>query len=141
MNRKIMTLLLILIAASAITIVSAADTQTINGVEFNVPDGYTYDADSASAFKNVMEDEKVGDVGVFKNSNDELLVIMVYDKDPGVSDLPNDYELENKTINNKNGTLMSAPSRENIGFTYADGDKYIVIQAMNEDVLKQTIIA
>ena len=41
MNRKLLTLLLIMVVAAAtITVVSAAETVTVNGVEFNVPDGF-----------------------------------------------------------------------------------------------------
>lgn len=143
MNRKVLTLLLLLIAVSTIAVISAADTQKISGVEFNVPEGYTYDADAGQTFLDSLENRKVDDVGVFTNNAGEVggtIFIMVYNEDPGTSDFPSDYEFENKTINGKNGTYMSAPSRENIGFEYIDGDKYVFIQALNEDVLKEVII-
>lgn len=139
MNRKILTILLLLIALSTIAIVSATDTQKIGDVEFNVPDGYTYDADSVNVFLQAFEDEPLGDVGVFKNNDDEILAIMVYNETPQSQDYPDDYKFENKTINNKTGTLGSAPSRINIAFMYNEGDKYILIQAMNEEVLKEVI--
>lgn len=139
MNRKILTLFLLLIALSTIAIVSAADTQKIGDVEFNVPEGYTYDADSVNVFLQAFEDEPLGDVGVFKNNDDEILAIMVYNETPQEQDYPDDYKFKNKTINNKTGTLGSASSRINIVFMYNEGDKYVLIQAMNEDVLKETI--
>lgn len=140
MNRKILTLLVLLIAISTISIVSAADTQTIGGMEFNVPEGYVYDADSADAFLSAFSDEsEIEDAGVFKNSNDDLLAILIYGKEPEETDFPSDYKIESKTINGKNGTFFSAPSKINVGFTYNDGDKFVVIQAMNEDIVKQTI--
>ncbi len=143
MNKRILTLLLLLIAVITIAVVSAADTQTISGVEFNVPDGYTYDANAVQTLLNSLENKKVDDVDVFTNDAGEVggnIFIMVYNEDPGASDFPSDYEFENKTINGKNGTFMSAPSRGNIGFQYTDGDKYIFIQALDEDVLKEVII-
>ena len=57
MNKKILTLLLLLIAISTISIVSATDTQKIGDLEFNVPDGYTYDADSVDVFLKAFDDE------------------------------------------------------------------------------------
>jgi hypothetical protein len=139
MNKKILTLLLLLIAVSTIAIVSAADTQTVGGVEFNVPEGYTYDQESVDYFLASFEgDTKLLDAGIFKNDADELLVILVYD-DVAETDFPDDYKMENKTINNKTGTFFSAPSRINVGFTYEDGDKFIAIQAMDEDTVKATI--
>ena len=140
MNKKILTLLLLLIALSTIAIVSAQDTQTIGDIEFNVPEGYTYDKESVDIFLASFEDDTdLVDAGVFKNDAEEILVILVYD-DVSETDFPDDYQMENKTINNKTGTYFSAPSRINVGFTYEDGDKFIAIQAMNEDILKETII-
>ncbi len=139
MNKKILMLLVLLVAVSTIAAVSAADTKTIGGVEFNVPEGYAYDEDSVNIFLQAFEDEPLGDVGVFANEDDEILAIMVYNETPDASDYPDDYKFENKTINNKNGTLGSAPSRINVVFMYDDADKYVLIQAMNEDVIKQTI--
>lgn len=139
MNKKILTLLLLLIAVSTIAIVSAADTQTVGGIEFNIPKGYSYDQESVDIFMASFEDDtNLVDAGVFKNDADDLLVILVYD-DVAETDFPDDYKMENKTINNKTGTFFSAPSRINIGFTYEDGDKFVAIQAMNEDILKETI--
>ena len=139
MNKKILTILLLLIAIGTISIVVAADTQKISGVEFNVPNGYSYDADAGATFLNGLENKKVDDVGVFKNDKGETVFIMVYNKTPEKSDFPSDYEFVNKTINKKNGTFMSAPSRVNVAFEYADGNKYVVIQAMNEDIIKEVI--
>lgn len=139
MNKKVLTLFLLLVALSTISIVSAADTQKIGGVEFNVPEGYAFDADTSNAFLDSLEKGKVSDVGVFKNSDGDTVFIMVYDKTPETSDFPSDYKFENKTINNKNGTFMSADSRINIAFEYQDGDKFIVIQANDEDTLKEVI--
>ncbi len=139
MNRKILTVLLLLIAISTIATVNAADTQKIGDVEFNVPEGYTYDADSVNVFLQAFEDEPLGDVGVFKNNDDEILAIMVYNETPEDYDYPDDYKFENKTINDKDGTLGSAPSRINVVFMYNEGGKYVLIQAMNEDIIKETI--
>lgn len=139
MNKKVLTLFLLLIAVSTIAVVSAADTQKIGGVEFNVPEGYTFDADAGNAFLKSLENGKVSDVGVFKNSNGDTVFIMIYNKTPETQDFPSDYKFENKTINNKNGTFMSADSRINIAFEYKDGDKFIVIQANDEATLKEVI--
>ena len=126
-------------AVSTIAIVSAADTQKISGVEFNVPEGYTFDADAGNTFLKSLENKKVDDVGVFKNSDGESIFIMVYNETPETSDFPDDYKFENKTIAGKNGTLMSASSRINVGFSYDEGDKYIVIQAKDESVIEELL--
>lgn len=138
MNRKILTLLLIIIAVSTISIASAADTKTIGGVEFNVPEGYSSDEDSITVFLQAFDEENVEEVGIFKNSNNDPLAILVY-KEPQNTDYPNDYKIENKTISDKNGTLVSAPSRENVVFMYEEGDKFVLIQALDEATIEQTI--
>ena len=132
-------MLLLLIAVSTIAAVSAADTQKISGVEFNVPEGYAFDADAGNAFLQSLENGKVSDVGVFKNSDGDSAFIMVYDESPENSDFPDDYKFENKTIAGKNGTFMSAPSRINVAFEYKEGDKFIVIQAMDEKVIEELL--
>lgn len=139
MNKKVLTILLLLIAVSTIAVVSAADTQKISGVEFNVPEGYTFDADAGNSFLQSLENGKVSDVGVFKNSDGDTVFIMIYDETPETSDFPDDYKFENKTIAGKNGTFMSAPSRINVAFQYQEGDKYIVIQAMDEKVIEELL--
>ena len=139
MNKKILTILLLLIAVSTIAVVSAVDTQKISGVEFNVPEGYTFDADAGNSFLQSLENGKVSDVGVFKNSDGDTVFIMIYNETPENSDFPDDYKFENKTISGKNGTFMSAPSRINVAFQYQDGDKYIVIQAMDEKVIEELL--
>lgn len=140
MNRKVWVLLILLVAAGTVCVASAADTQKVGGLEFNVPEGYSVDADSADAFQEGFSDEsELEDVGVFKNSNDDILAILIYKKEPEDTGFPDDYKVENKTINNKNGTFVSAPSRINVGYMYDDAGKFVLIQAMNEDVLKQTI--
>lgn len=139
MNHKVLALLLLIMAVSTISIVSAADTQTISGVKFNTPEGYAFDADTGNAFLDSLENRKVDDVGVFKNNDGDTVFIMVYNETPETSDFPSDYKFENKTIAGKNGTLMSAPSRMNIAFEYKDGSKYIVIQAMNESIIEELI--
>ncbi len=139
MNKKILTVLLLLIAVSTIAVVSAVETQKVGDLEFNVPEGYTYDAQSVDYFLKAFEDEPLGDVGVFKNNDDEILAVMVYNETPQEMDYPDDYKFENKTINNKNGTLGTAPSRINLVFMYNEGDKYVLIQAMNEDIIKDVV--
>ena len=139
MNKKLLALLLLLIVVSTIAVVNAAATQNIGGVEFNVPEGYTFDADASNAFLQSLENRKVSDVGVFKNSNGDSVFIMIYNETPQNSDFPDDYQFENKTIAGKNGTLMSASSRINVAFQYQDGDKFIVIQAMDEKVIEEIL--
>ena len=140
MNKKILALFLLVIAVGAVSVVSAQDTQKIADIEFNIPEGYAYDADSADIFlKSFSDESNLEDAGVFKNSDDEILAILVYSKEPKDTGFPNDYKVEKKTINNKNGTFVSAPSRINVGFMYDEGDNFVLMQAMNEDVLKQTI--
>ena len=140
MNKKILTLLIVLITVSTIAIVGAADTQTIGDVEFNIPEGYVYDADSVNLFLQAFDDEKeIDDVGVFKNSADDIFAILVYNETTD-QDYPDDYNIENKTISEKNGTLATAPSGENIVFMYnTEDDKFIIIQAVDETTIEEAI--
>ncbi len=139
MNKKILTLLLLLIAISTISIVSAQDTQKIGDVEFNIPEGYVYDEASVNIFLEAFaDDETIDDAGVFVKDDTDLLAILVCSEAQD-SDYVSDYEIENKTIANKTGTLFTAPDETNVVFMYEEGDKFILIQALDEDTIESTI--
>ena len=136
MNKKFLTILFLLMAVSTIAVVSAQNTQ-LSGVEFNVPEGYTFDKDAISTLIQSLEDEKLSDLCVFKNSKGDTVLIMIYNKYPKNLVFPDDYKVENKTIHGKNGTFMSASSTNKVAFQYPEGDKYIVIQTMDEKVIDE----
>lgn len=73
MNKKVLTLFLLVIALSTISIVSAADTQKIGGVEFNVPEEYTFDADAGNALRE-LENRTGRKVVSSKNSKNPRLL-------------------------------------------------------------------
>lgn len=136
MNKKILAVLIILIAVSTISVVSATNTRNIGGVDFNVPAGYTYDRAAVNVFLQIFDDSGMDDVGVFTKGNDDVLAIVTYTEAPDI-DYPSEYKVKNKKINGKKGTLAKAS--DNVMFTYKEDDLYVLIQAVDEDVIKEIV--
>lgn len=138
MNKKILTLLLVIVVAATITFVSAADTATVNGIEFNVPDGYSLVTDQFTVSAYGQD----GDSAMFENANGDGILIGVLDnKDnlnlgdiDSLSDSSGQYT--NKTIAGKEGILTQ---NEKTVFIYLDSDKIVVMSAVDEPTIEAMI--
>lgn len=121
MNRKIiLALLVMVVAAVSITAVSAAeDTVTVNGLQFNVPDGFEkVNLTSTSA-------EFSGEDGNFSITVENSYNIMI--RDP-------------KTINGKEGTIeTSANTPGKVRFQYAEVNQIVTITVSDESLLESII--
>lgn len=144
MNKKILTLLVILaITVGALSVVSAADTHEVNGVKFNIPDGYTYDQKINEMAYKEWDSHSPDSMAVFSNGgSDELIYIFVEDnmKNQTLKDMISDYDqYPEKTINGKTGIYNdNADGKQS--FAYLDGKKAIVIIAPDESVMEQCIV-
>ncbi len=143
MNKKILGVLLVLIATVAIgSVVYASETVTIDGFDFNVPDGFTEDEshETVNVEKEIGGIKYVNNGKLFQNSEGDVVNILVADY--------GDYEVtdeiaagvadEPKTIGGidgyiqQNGTFTS--------FDYAKDGKLVVITTNNEDAIEGFII-
>ena len=150
MNKKLLSMLVILIVAAAtISVVSATDavnvngkTISVNGVEFNIPDGYAYDQDSTNTILGNIGMNN-GTSAVLAKGASNIIAICVLDN-PGVnmtlSDL-NQQNLPEKTINNKTGFIQTNSTGDfNLtSFEYLDGNKIIIVMATDENMLSSVI--
>ena len=131
-------MIVMIVAASAIALVSAADTVTINGVDFNVPEGYSYDADLSLA---ADEDYGVspGTIGVLTNGDDQIIILVGNNTEGSTLDDINTNNLPAKTINGKDGAFNENANGMQ-SFAYIEDGKIFVIAAPDEATIEQVII-
>lgn len=139
MNRKLLTLLLIMVVAAAtITVVSAAETVTVNGVEFNVPDGFKSQPESDQMSYVAYNGE--GKIAFLDSDNGTAVILGVLDNNGGVSldDIKNsNSSYIDKTIAGKDGII--ADNGKTLSFIYIENDKLMTIYAPTESLLEETI--
>lgn len=153
MNKKIIAILALLIVATSITAVSAFDlgdifggakneTVKIDGVDFNVPDGFK--EDSSNTLDKVLEPLKKEGAQVsskaYTKDNDAvgLFVVNV------TNGLTNDQALKlmggNKTtINNVNGYLVK--DGDVSMFNFEKNNRVVVISSSDEKLIGDFLIA
>ena len=125
MNRKIILgLLLLVVAAVSIGAVCAnEDTVEINGVEFNIPDGYEKTNSS-------------GNTAFFSNSQGDTFSINV-DKDPTF------VIRDPATYNGKEGSFYTGvegtSTEGKFKFCYEEGDVVVTIKTTDESLFEQII--
>lgn len=153
LNKKILfTLSLVILAIFAIGSVSAFDlgflsgdseeTVTIDGIDFNVPDGFTEDADE----EIVNESNVRSGITYLTNSKcfengDTVVVILVadYGEYKVTDDIAKEVGGDATTINGIDGYL----SEDGFFyvFNYAKNDKLVVLSANDKDVIGDFLIA
>ena len=158
MNKKIILgLSLVLIAIMAIGSVSAFDlgsilggddedvaeneTVTIDGIDFNIPAGFTEDPQHAT----VNEQKEVSGItyvtnGKLYENNDTIVALLVadYGEYKVTDEIAQSVGGDAKTINNVSGYLTTDGDYK--VFNYAKDDKLVVISATDEDVIADFII-
>jgi hypothetical protein len=115
--------LIIVIAASSISLISATTQETINGINFTIPDGYVKSDDvSIVADMFLME--------VYENPDGKTLSFRITPGDSHSLDNLKKSGYVDKTIANKQGMLYKG--WEKVTFAYMDGDKLVKIIAPDE---------
>ena len=153
MNKKIIFgVSLVLIAIMAIGSASAFDlgsllggggneTVTIDGIDFNIPEGFTEDPDEAT------DNETNEQSGITYITNGKLyekdgiyvaLLVADYGEYKVTDEIAKTVGGEATTINNVSGYLST--DGEYSVFNYAKDDKLVVISANDEDVIADFII-
>lgn len=143
MNRKnVLMVLVIIVTAFALLSVVSAKEETINGVKFNIPDGYTEDTSNSHSLQDnhtatvksssatVGTQEKKSFV---KGDDDITISVKSFSKgsELEVSKNPGDVE---KTIHGKSGYYDSAAKN----FVYFDKENscFVIIHADEKDLDK-----
>lgn len=138
MNKKILTLLLVVAVATTVTFVSAAETVTVNGLEFNIPDGYSLTTDQFSVSAYGQD----GDSALLENTNGDAVLIGVLDNNDNLNlgdiDSLSDSSGQhtNKTIAGHEGLFKQG---EKAVFIYLEDSKIVVISASDESSIETMI--
>lgn len=153
MNKKILAILALLIVATSIGAVSAFDladlfggaqneTVTIDGVDFNIPDGFEVDPTNTTqkAVESLIEEgAQIESKGYVKdNTAIGLFVVNV------TNGLTNEQALEvmggdNTTINNVTGYLKK--DGDITLFNFEKNDRIVVISSSDEKIIGDFLIA
>lgn len=125
MNKKILIVCLIAVAIVSVGVVSAADTFTLGGIDFNIPDGFKKD------------DAKSNDTSVWlKSNNDSVLVSVLDSKGVPLEKMKDDGDVE-KNIAGKQGYFSQG--KYSVFFLYKEGDKFVHIGAGDEATIEAII--
>ena len=110
MNKKIiLTLSLALIAIVMATAVSADENITIDGIAFNIPDGYTEDIDSEIVNETDTEDgvNYVSNGKLYENGNTYMtLTVSTYEGVNATEKVLSNMNADDLTINNTEGKFV-----------------------------------
>lgn len=128
-HKKIIGLLLfICIAVTCLGIVSA--TETLDGIEFNIPDGYKLESNqSDTPIEGVTHSEYF-----FKNGNKNITIEVMTKEDSAISIKTEFVDNAPKTIKGYEGNY----SQKTNSFTYDKGEQHVVIAAHDaklEDII------
>ena len=125
---------LMLLLVASVGFVYAAE-ESVDGIQFNIPDGYTAgteDVDDNGLFKTVSNNfTKDGDV----------ITISVKSPSSDSQSFNNDMNPEDaveKTINNKNGYLLS--ENNEYKFSYKEDNKHMVTITVSDEAMLENII-
>ena len=146
--KKILVLALFLVVVvSTVAAISASEDLTLEGIKFNIPDGYSLieqetdategadtehmdgtavDSEVTSEYKNSAGDELKFHVGVKNNKKIDSI-------NPGG---------EKKTISGKDGFIIKEKDdgKDKYKFEYLQDGKIVKISAVSEDIISQAIV-
>ena len=142
MSKKILLVLsLALIALVMASAVSADEKVTIDGIDFNIPEGYTEDVDSAVVNETETDDgvTYVSNGKFFDDGNYTMLLLVA---DYGGADVAEaafaEVEGENLTIHNTTGKLVD------LGFlkiyAYLEDGKLVTLTTDGPDEIEKFVI-
>ena len=142
MNKKIvLTLSLALIAIVMASAVSADEKVTIDGIDFNIPEGYTEDVDSEVVNETETDDgvTYVSNGKFFDNGNYTMLLLVADYGDANATEAAfAEVEGENLTIQNTTGKLVD------LGFlkiyAYLEDGKLVTLTTDGPDEIEKFVI-
>ncbi len=145
--KKVLVLgLFIVVVLSAVTVISASEELTLEGIKFNIPDGYslieqetdaTEGADTEHMDGTAVDSEVTSE---YKNSAGDKLNVHVGVKNNQKIDSINPGG-EKKTISGKDGFIIKEKDdgKDKYKFEYLQDGKIVKISAVSEDIISQVI--
>lgn len=142
MNKKIiLTLSLALIAIVMASAVSADENVTIEGITFNIPDGYTEDVDSETINQTTTDEGKTftsSSKSFDSEDHNMLLLVATYDGENATEAALADIDSANLTIKDIDGKLVD------LGFLsifcYEQDGKLVALTCDSQDEIEKFII-
>ena len=146
--KKILVLALFLVVVvSTVAAISASEDLTLEGIKFNIPDGYSLIEQETDATEGA-DTEHMGGTAVdkevtseYKNSAGDKLNVHVGVKNNQKIDSINPGG-EKKTISGKDGFLIKEKDdgKDKYKFEYLQDGKIVKISAVSEDIISQAIV-
>ena len=153
--KKILVLgLFLVVVASAIAAISAANEElTLEGIHFNIPDGYKaveqqLEANETDDDTGAIEKQDIDGITVdtevtskFKNSAGDELELEIGIQDGKKIDKINPTGAEAKKIADKDGFLIKGTDdgKDKYEFFYIEDGKLVKITAVSDDIISQVI--
>lgn len=151
MNRKIIAIFALILVALSVCVVSAADSDTsgddagevtIDGIKFNIPDGFKEDKDmSVDGVVNETSGIQYTTWGkVYSNDDNDLFFIGVatYDGVEVTDEMPKLLGGDPQTINGVDGYDYNSEPFD--GFVFAKDGKLVIITITDGNLLKDIVI-
>ena len=139
MNKKLLGILLVLIAVVAIgTVVAASETVEIEGFEFTVPDGFTEDPTHETV--NVVKEQNgvtfTSNGKLYQNDDGDVVNVLVaeYDGVEVTDDVAAGLGGDSKTIAGIDGYVI--PNGTLTSFEFPNDGNLVVLSTNNEDILE-----
>ena len=139
MNKKLLGILLVLIAVVAIcTVVAASETVEIEGFEFTVPDGFTEDPTHETV--NVVKEQNgvtfTSNGKLYQNDDGDVVNVLVaeYDGVEVTDDVAAGLGGDAKTIAGIDGYVI--PNGTLTSFEFPNDGNLVVLSTNNEDILE-----
>ena len=139
MNKKLLGILLVLIAVVAIgTVVAASETVEIEGFEFTVPDGFTEDPTHETV--NVVKEQNgvtfTSNGKLYQNDDGDVVNVLVaeYDGVEVTDDVAAGLGVDAKTIAGIDGYVI--PNGTLTSFEFPNDGNLVVLSTNNEDILE-----
>lgn len=150
MNNKILAICLILVMTSlSLTALAASDSLvttdsslTLNGINFNIPDGYTKDMEQTKLDYTVDKYNKASTC-ILKNGDKMINITVGYvGNGAEITGYDNIYGT-NKTISGVSGCLLTDNTKINnneVAFLHPLRGKSVYISAPDEETLSQVVV-
>lgn len=148
MNKKVLVIgLLLVVALSSVAAISAVQELTLDGIKFNIPDGYSISEKQTDSSKPTDVEHIDGTpvdtemTSEYKNSAGDELEIEVGSRNNQKIDSINPANSQKKQIAGKDGFLIKDvdDGKDKYKFEYLQDGKIVKISAVSEDIISQVI--
>lgn len=149
MDKKLIAICMILAVTSlSLTCLAASeslvvngDSLTLNGIKFNIPEGYTQDVEATDLDYSVSNTNKASTC-ILKNGDKKINITVGYVKYGNITEYENVYGT-NKTISGVAGSFLTDNTKiedNEVAFLHAYKGKSIYISAPDEETISQVVV-